>query len=210
MAYIERRKLTRTDASGRGRGPRFVTRCAIATGRASRIVETKRRLVDAERRRAEIETELAGGSWRDPRRGQIRLSAWAADWVQLGTIVRATTRSRLDTTMRVQVLPRVRGDSADQDHERGCTPVGGGAPRDGPVACVGAQGGVRIADSVWRLRLTITVWRVRPGIECPASVGEVEATAVSVSNGGGAAGWRDAGPVPGAGVGGCLRRTPVG
>jgi hypothetical protein len=35
--------------------------------------ETKMRLVDAERRKAEIEVALAGGTWRDPRRGDVRL-----------------------------------------------------------------------------------------------------------------------------------------
>ena len=35
--------------------------------------ETKERLVDVERRKAEIELQLADGAWRDPRRGLIKL-----------------------------------------------------------------------------------------------------------------------------------------
>jgi hypothetical protein len=38
--------------------------------------ETKTRLVDAERRKVEIEVALAGGTWRDPRRGEMRLHEW--------------------------------------------------------------------------------------------------------------------------------------
>lgn len=43
--------------------------------------ETKERLVDAERRKAETELQLADGAWRDPRRGLIKLSAWIEEWI---------------------------------------------------------------------------------------------------------------------------------
>jgi integrase len=62
-------------------------------------------MADAERRKAEIETELAGGTWRDPRRAEIRLSEWAAIWVETRHDLRTTTRARLMTSMRSQVLP---------------------------------------------------------------------------------------------------------
>ena len=68
--------------------------------------ETKRRLVDAERRKAEIELELAGGTWLDPRRGEIRLAVWAAEWLPTRHGLRMTTHARLATTLDCQVLPK--------------------------------------------------------------------------------------------------------
>jgi hypothetical protein len=56
-------------------------------------------LVDAERRKAEIEVALAGGIWRDPRRGDIRLSEWVEQWLPTRHDLRATTWARLETTM---------------------------------------------------------------------------------------------------------------
>jgi hypothetical protein len=61
--------------------------------------ETKRRLVDAERRKAEIELDVGNGLWRDPRRGEIRLEKWAADWIQTRHDLRLTTRTRLEITL---------------------------------------------------------------------------------------------------------------
>jgi integrase len=68
--------------------------------------ETKRRLVDAERRKAEIELELANGSWRDPRRGEMRLAVWTDEWVKSRHDLRLTTRARLEGSMASQVLPK--------------------------------------------------------------------------------------------------------
>jgi integrase len=68
--------------------------------------ETRRRLVDAERRKAEIEIELSNGTWLDPRRGEIRLAEWAAEWIETRHDLRITTWARLRTTMARQVLPR--------------------------------------------------------------------------------------------------------
>lgn len=108
MAYIERRELRQRDKSGRFKTVvRYKVRYRDWAGKPHS--ETKRRLVDAERRRAEIETQLAGGMWRDPRRGDILLSEWAADWVDTRHDLRATTKARLETTMRVQVLPKFGG-----------------------------------------------------------------------------------------------------
>lgn len=80
MTSIERRELQQRDRSGRVRTVvRYKVRYRDRAGRAHS--ETKRRMVDAERRRAEIELELTGGTWHDPRRGEIRLSVWAAEWL---------------------------------------------------------------------------------------------------------------------------------
>jgi len=67
--------------------------------------ETFRRAGDADRRKAQVENELASGTWRDPRRGEIRLKDWAADWIQTRHDLRATTRARLETTMRMRSFP---------------------------------------------------------------------------------------------------------
>lgn len=105
MAYIERRELQQRDRSGRLRTViRYKVRYRDVEGKPHS--ETKRRLVDAERRRAEVEMELATSGWRDPRRGEVKLSVWAAEWIKTRHDLRATTRARLETTMKVQVLPR--------------------------------------------------------------------------------------------------------
>ena len=105
VAYIERRQLEQRDKSGRTRSVvRYKVRYRDAAGKPHS--ETKRRLVDAERRKAEIELEVGNGLWRDPRRGEIRLEKWAADWIQTRHDLRLTTRTRLEITLKVQVLPR--------------------------------------------------------------------------------------------------------
>jgi integrase len=105
MAYIERRELLQRDHSGRVKKViRYKVRYRDHAGRAHS--ETKHRLVDAERRKAEIELELANSSWRDPRRGEIRLSMWADEWVKSRHDLRLTTRARLEASMISQVLPR--------------------------------------------------------------------------------------------------------
>ena len=67
--------------------------------------ETKTRLVDAERRKAEIEVALATATWRDPRRGELSLAEWAHGWLPTRLDLRPTTWARLETTMQKQVLP---------------------------------------------------------------------------------------------------------
>ena len=64
------------------------------------------RLADAERRKSEIEHELATATWHDPRRGDVSLRAWVAGWLPTRHDLRATTRVRLEVTMNHQVLPR--------------------------------------------------------------------------------------------------------
>ncbi|GAA1434295.1 hypothetical protein GCM10009616_28280 [Microlunatus lacustris] len=105
MTSIERRELQQQDKSGRVRTVvRYKVRYRDGAGREHS--ETKRRLVDAERRRAEIELELSGGTWHDPRRGEVRLSVWAGEWLLTRHDLRPTTHARLATTLSRQVLPR--------------------------------------------------------------------------------------------------------
>ena len=104
MAHIERRRVRRPDGSGRVRVvTRYRVRYRDESGRQH--CETKMRLVDAERRKAEIEVALAGGTWRDPRRGEMRLNEWVEQWLPTRHDLRATTWARLETTMQKQVLP---------------------------------------------------------------------------------------------------------
>ena len=67
--------------------------------------ETQTRLVDAERRKAEIEVALATATWRDPRRGELSLAEWAQSGLPTRLDLRPTTSARLETTMKNQVLP---------------------------------------------------------------------------------------------------------
>ena len=105
MAHIERRRVRRPDGSGRVRVvTRYRVRYRDESGRQH--CETKVRLVDAERRKAEIELALAGGTWHDPRRGEMPLHEWVEQWLPTRHDLRATTWARLETTMQKQVLPR--------------------------------------------------------------------------------------------------------
>ena len=105
MAHIQRRQIQVTDPSGR---KRTVTRYRVRylDWSGNEHSETFKRAGDAERRKSQIETELTGGTWRDPRRGEIRLEQWATEWITTRHDLRATTRSRLETTLRMQVLPK--------------------------------------------------------------------------------------------------------
>ena len=105
VAYIERRRIEHREKTGRTRlVTRYRVRYRDAAGKPHS--ETKWRLVDAERREAEIELHVGSGLWRDPRRGEIRLEMWAAEWIQTRHDLRLTTRTRLEITLKVQVLPR--------------------------------------------------------------------------------------------------------
>ncbi len=104
MAYIERRQIERRSASGRVKlVTRYQVRYRDRTGR--RHCETRTRLVDAERRKAEIELELATDRWRDPRRGEILFGDWAEQWLPTRHDLRATTFARMESTLAKQVLP---------------------------------------------------------------------------------------------------------
>lgn len=102
MAWIERRELTRRGRSGRL--TRYQVRYRDHAGKVHS--ETFHRMVDAERRKAELELELGNGTWLDPRRGQMRLAEWAALWIETRHDLRVTTWARLRTTMSRQVLPK--------------------------------------------------------------------------------------------------------
>ena len=71
--------------------PLCTTRCVTATPRGKHHSETKTRLVDAERRKAEIEVALATATWRDPRRGELSLAEWAHSWLPARLDLRPTT-----------------------------------------------------------------------------------------------------------------------
>lgn len=125
MASIERRDLQRRDKSGRVRTvTRYKVRYRDLAGRPHS--ETKRRLVEAERRKAEIELELGCGTWLDPRRGEMRLGVWAADWLLTRHDLRATTHARLATTLDCQVLPRFGSTPLAKITKRRSPRVGGG------------------------------------------------------------------------------------
>lgn len=104
MAHIERRESRRPDRDGRVRVKvRYKIRYRDHTGREHS--ETVLRRTDAERRKAEIEHELAHGRWHDPRRGRILLSEWAGEWVAGRHDLRPTTHTRLKISLSAQVLP---------------------------------------------------------------------------------------------------------
>jgi integrase len=103
VAHIERRRIRR-DASGRTRiVVHYKVRYRDASGKHHS--ETKTKLVDAERRKAEIEGALATATWRDSRRGELSLAEWAHSWLPSRLDLRPTTWARLETTMQKQVLP---------------------------------------------------------------------------------------------------------
>jgi Phage integrase, N-terminal SAM-like domain len=104
VAHIERRRLNLRESSGRTRTVvHYKVRYRDATGKHHS--ETKTRLVDAERRKAEIEVALATATWRDPKRGELSLAKWAHIWLPTRLDLRPTTWARLETTMQKQVLP---------------------------------------------------------------------------------------------------------
>ncbi|GAB2594262.1 tyrosine-type recombinase/integrase [Microlunatus antarcticus] len=105
MAYIERRVSRRRDAGGRMReNVRYKVRYRDSAGTAHS--ETVLRRTDAERRKAEIEVGLGRGTWQDPKRGEVLLKQWVAEWLPTRHDLRATTKARLELTMAKQVLPR--------------------------------------------------------------------------------------------------------
>jgi hypothetical protein len=143
MAHIERRRVRRPDGFGRVRVvTRYRVRYRDESGRQH--CETKMRLVDAERRKAEIDVALAGATWRDPRRGEMRLNEWVEQWLPTRHDLRATTRARLETTMQTGSTA-LRQRAASGDHQRqsptvGLRPVGQRSlRRDNPESCLRAS-----------------------------------------------------------------------
>lgn len=104
MAYVDRVERRTVDASGKPRtSVRYRVRYRDAAGREH--AESFRRALDADRRRSEIEMQLQEGRWLDPRRGEILFRAWGEPWVRTRLDLRPTTKARLETTMKKQVLP---------------------------------------------------------------------------------------------------------
>jgi integrase len=105
MAHIERRRIQRRDSSGR---LRIVTRYRVRYRDESgkQHCETKTRLVDAERRKAEIEVALAGGPGVTLVGGRCLCMSGLSSGYPPRHDLRATTWARLETTMQKQVLPR--------------------------------------------------------------------------------------------------------
>jgi hypothetical protein len=95
VAYIQRRRIQERTPSGRLKSVvTYRVRYRDWSGRLQS--ETFRRAGDAERRKAQVENELASGTWRDPRRGEIRLTDWRR------------TGSGLDTTFEQRQKPASR------------------------------------------------------------------------------------------------------
>ena len=120
--------------------------------------------VDAERRKAEIELELAGGSWRDPRRGEIRLAAVGGRVDQdparpearrLGLGWRRRWRRRCCRVSGRRRLVKISNGAVRV--------VGGRDARCGPVPGHGAQGGVRACASAWRPPIADNRLSAQPG-----------------------------------------------
>lgn len=172
MASIERRDLQRRDKSGRVRTvTRYKVRYRDLAGRPHS--ETKRRLVEAERRKAEIELELGCGTWLDPRRGEMRLGVWAADWLLTRHDLRATTHARLATTLDCQVLPRFGSTPLAKITKRRSPRVGGGDAGQRSIGGDGAESGVRAAAVPSRCDGGSTNRR-EPGRSCPVALGARE------------------------------------
>jgi len=118
VAYIERRQLEQRDKSGRIKSVvRYKVGYRDAAGRPHG--ETKRRLVDAERRKAEIELDLANGLWRDPRRGEIRPEAWVARVDQDPPRPQVDDAHAARNHIEGTGVTEVRHHTASQDHQRG-------------------------------------------------------------------------------------------
>ena len=170
VAYIERREVAVREPSGRVKTvTRYKVRYRDHAGKAHS--ETKRRLVDAERRKAEIELDLADGPWRDPRRGEILLATWADEWVKTRHDLRMT-RAQLEMSMG----RRCSRGSARQNSSRSATGrCARGSQRcsSRPLPGHGTQGGV-CAASVFGgrdggqpardrpRRTSSAVWRMMP------------------------------------------------
>jgi len=101
MAHIQKR--VRKDKNGR----RFTTwrlRYRDPTGHEhSKVYDRK---IDAERRRAEVETDLDHGTWTDPALAKVHYGAWVQKWMGSALLnLKPKTRNSYDGVMRVRILP---------------------------------------------------------------------------------------------------------
>ena len=125
------------------RSSHYKVRYRDATGKHHS--ETKTRLVDAERRKAEIEVALATATWRDPRRGELSLAEWAHSWLPTRLDLRPTTWARLETTMQKQVLPHFGSVPLNKITNAMRARVGVNSSEFGAVGSDHAQGSFRLA-----------------------------------------------------------------
>jgi hypothetical protein len=164
MAHIERRRIRQPDGPGRVRGvTRYRVRYRDESGRQH--CETKMRLVDAERRKAEIEVALAGGTWCDPRRGEMRLNEWAELWLPTRHDLRATTSARLRPPCRSRFY------RASATRRFGRSPTAefdSGSPTCWPAASPPRQPGKLCSRfaSVWMPRSPTIVCSSTPPLQC--------------------------------------------
>lgn len=92
MAHVQRKGKGRWQARYRGPDGRERTRM-------------HRRRIDAERWLTAQEHQMDRGDWLDPSRGSLTLDRWAAGWLATRGDLRTTTRARLESIMRLHVLP---------------------------------------------------------------------------------------------------------
>lgn len=92
MAHVEKRGPGRWRARYRGPDGRERSR-------------TFSRRADAERFLAGVEVAKSRGEWLDPARGSLTVEVWAAGWLATRGDLRATTRARLESVLRLHVVP---------------------------------------------------------------------------------------------------------
>ena len=92
MAHVQRRGKGRWQA--RYRGPDRRERTKMFTRR-----------IDAERWLTQQEHAMSEGTWLDPSRGSLTLQRWATDWLATRSDLRTTTAARLESSVRMHVLP---------------------------------------------------------------------------------------------------------
>lgn len=85
-------------------GPRFDVRYRPYPG-AKEILETFSTKRDAKLRKSIIEADLARGSWRDPRVGEVTFTSWVEQCQVAAVHKRATTAARDRTVLRTHFLP---------------------------------------------------------------------------------------------------------
>lgn len=104
MATIQRRQR-----GGRGAEVRWRVRWRDECDRErSKTFATQK---DARRFEHRLEGDLAAGRWIDPAAAQISVRQWVGEWQPCLVDLRASTRARLDSVVRIHVLPEW-GDAA--------------------------------------------------------------------------------------------------
>ncbi|MGH3484753.1 MAG: tyrosine-type recombinase/integrase [Nocardioidaceae bacterium] len=65
------------------------------------------RKAEAERFLSEVELNMHAGRWADPRRGQISVEQWAAQWMRSATHLKPKTRVSYESLVRRLIVPRL-------------------------------------------------------------------------------------------------------